>query len=824
MSVKEPQNLEHFWPASVPLRKNVRERLSKEYSTPEGPVRSVWVLRLIQEYNFDSEQIDTEVPAGAGRAAERSTVFADIVAYRDKTRREPLVVVETKRAEEKAGVKQAESYARNLGADYHVWTDGNLVKYFRTAKYIDQSVEIGNIPRWVGDKPVAERLPKTTVLPPFRDEPHLRTVVKTCHDRIFFRLGHDPAKAFDELMKLLFLKLYDERETPRYYEFMALAGETEDETAERIRQLFQRSIESRRYSDVFTTRFSHSHPPVLDLDDQTISYIVRQFQGYSLVNTSATLEGVDVKGTVFEQMVGGTFRGELGAYFTPREIVEFMIGMINPGMDDVVLDPACGSGGFLIMVIKYVLENLRKTLPNLSDADIYAQLRDFAENNLFGVDINERMARVSKMNMIMHGDGHGGIFHENGLNIGYVQHIPLHFRDVTRILSNPPFAGRETDSDQLAKFEVAKTEAGKHVSVHKALPFVELAINLLSEGGVAGLVLPNGIFNSQSYHFRKLRDIIWKKCEVMAIIGLPHWVFFHTGCDVQGALLFIRRTDNPRTDYHVFIDWAENVGYDTAGRKTDRNDLPQILARFKAPPQKNLFEASLLRRNQRMDPLYYQPGDHAERLGVAKESGRGVPFTELVAPVTETIVRSKDNTSLVRYIQVGDTDKQSGRVLTHTVHRVCDLPSRAKYVIRENNLLIPNHRNSIKARRSVVLVQPDFDGAVCTSRFIAVRPKIPALYLYHILNLDFIKEAMLTLVSGSSSTEVKFDQLKDLYIPIPPQEDFDLFIDDTIGLQEDISDLERHLKEKREALENRFLHLYAPQDSQPTNPQSQNHT
>jgi type I restriction enzyme M protein len=154
-------------------------------------------------------------------------------------------------------------------------------------------------------------------------------------------------------MKLLFIKLYDERETPRYYEFMGLAGETESQTANRIRLLFQKSILSRRYRDVFSTKFSETSPPTIELDDSTICFIVRQFQGYSLVNTSATLEGADIKGTVFERMVGGTFRGELGAYFTPREIVEFMVEILDPGVDDLVVDPACGSGGFLIMVIKY---------------------------------------------------------------------------------------------------------------------------------------------------------------------------------------------------------------------------------------------------------------------------------------------------------------------------------------------------------------------------------------------------------------------------------------------------------------------------------------
>ena len=331
------------------LADRLAKRLEAEINKPEGRVRAQWVARLIREYGFAQEQIAINVPAGAGREAERSTVFADIVAYRDSKRQEPFLVVETKRPEETAGVKQAESYARNLGADYHAWSNGTQSRFFRTAKYTNQSGPVGNIPHWLGEQPVSNALSKSHELPPFRDEPHLRAVVKVCHDRIFYRLGHDPAKAFDELMKLLFLKLYDERETPNSYEFMVLAGETHQQTASRINALFQKSIHSRRYKDVFTTRFTEANPPVIDLDDETIMFIVSQFQGFSLVNTSATLQGADVKGTVFEQMVGGTFRGELGAYFTPREIVEFMVRMVNPIRDDVVLDPACGSGGFLIM-------------------------------------------------------------------------------------------------------------------------------------------------------------------------------------------------------------------------------------------------------------------------------------------------------------------------------------------------------------------------------------------------------------------------------------------------------------------------------------------
>ena len=726
------------------------------------------------------------------------TVFADIVAYRDNQRRQPFLVVETKAPNERGGIAQAESYARNLGADYHSWTDGQTVRFFRTAKYQNESTEVGNVPHWLGDHPIARRLPKTQELPPFKDEPHLRAVVKACHDRIFFRLGHDPAKAFDELMKVLFIKLYDERETPNYYEFMVLAGESDEETAARISNLFQQSVKSRRYRDVFTTRFTDTHPPAIDLDTETVSFIVRQFQGFSLVNTSATLQGADVKGTVFEQMVGGTFRGELGAYFTPREIVEFMVKMVAPDRSSVVLDPACGSGGFLIMTLKYVLDNIQRTQPNLADSDIYSELRSFAEKNVLGVDINERMTRVTKMNMIMHGDGHGGIFNCHGLDVGFLSQPPIKpGEDVTCIFSNPPFAGREADTKHLDRFFTTKSESGRSVQTPKCIPFVEHIIGLLKERGIAALVLPNGIFSSQGHQFRNIRDQVWQKAEILAVIGLPHWVFFHTGCDVQGALLFLRRTDTPRSDYPVFIDWAENVGYDSAGRKTEANDLPAILERYQNShwPEVNTFSAKQLRQRGRIDPLYYQPGAHQR---VSRLSGSNIrPLTDLLIPSTEVMRRRKGNTQKVPYVEVSDTDKETGRILTSTEYEVQNLPHRARWVVRENMLLIPNHRNSIRSGRSVTLVAPEYDGVVVTSRFLVSRSTVPATYLYHILNMKIVQERMLTLVSGSSSTEIKFDQLSEILVPLPEDDDFDLWLEKVILLSSEIDEA-RTLMERKE--------------------------
>ena len=798
-----------LFPAGFNLSERLGKRLRAEWAQPEGNVRARWVARLIGEYGYSQEQIALEVPAGAGRNAERSTVFADIVAYRDRRRREPFLVVETKALTETGGISQAESYARNLGADYHAWTNGGTVRFFRTAKYQNQSSEVGNIPHWLGDHPIGQRLPKTQELPPFRDEPHLRAVVKVCHDRIFFRLGHDPAKAFDELMKVLFVKLYDERETPNFYEFMVLAGEGDDETARRINDLFRKSIDSRRYQDVFTTRFTATHPPVIDLDSETISFIVRQFQGYSLVNTSATLQGADVKGTVFEQMVGSTFRGELGAYFTPREIVEFMVKMVAPDRNSVVLDPACGSGGFLIMTLKYVLENMRTTQPNLGDPEIYAELREFARNNVFGTDINERMARVTKMNMIMHGDGHGGIFNCHGLDVGFARPPEITAgQDVTCVFSNPPFAGREADTKYLARFETTLGEAGRPAQTPKCIPFVEQILGLLKEDGIAALVLPNGVFSSQGYQFRKVRDLIWEKSEILAIIGLPHWVFFHTGCDVQGALLFLRRTDAPRPDYPVFIDWATEVGYDTAGRKTNNNDLPGILERYNLNkwPSGNTFSASGLRQRGRIDPLYYQPGAYRRVSNPTQD--RSESLTKLLILSTEIMRRKRGNTQKVRYVEVGDTDRETGRIISATEYEVQNLPQRARWVVRENMLLIPNHRNSIKSGRSVTLVPAEYDGAVVTSRFLVARSTVPAVYLYHILNLDIVQQRILTLVSGSSSTEVKFDQLAEILVPLPEDDDFDLWLEQVNTLTADIDESRAVVASKERELQSLLDGLY----------------
>ena len=180
------------------------------------------------------------------------------------------------------------------------------------------------------------------------------------------------------------------------------------------------------------------------------------------------------------------------------------------------------------------------------------------------------MVRAARMNMIMHGDGWAGIHRQHGLKI---QKLGYEYNTFSLILSNPPFAGFETDLNILSDFEIAKNESGNVRGVNRALPFVEQIIKLLKEGGRAGIVLPRSILYNDSYSFKKIREIILKTCEIMAIIGLPKTAFHHTDTGILGDLLFLKKCSKPRDDYNVFVAWAENVGYNTLGHNIDDNDF-----------------------------------------------------------------------------------------------------------------------------------------------------------------------------------------------------------------------------------------------------------
>jgi type I restriction enzyme M protein len=740
--------------------------------TPEGTVRISWIIKLIKEYGFNSKQIEIEVPAGRiGRAAEHQhdLVWADIVVYRDDIRSEPFIVVETKAPDEILGVRQAESYARNLGAEFHIWHDGRQPpKYFLTSRFTDKSKSIGGIPRWIGEKPVIQEVPKTAELPPFRSETHLREVVHQCHELILEKQGHDPAKAFDELTKLLFLKLFDEREVPTIYKFMVLASETPSDVAKKLRVLFKEAVMASRYKDVFFSKYNRNVKLDIELDDFTIFKIVQLLQGYSLVNTTESIYGADIKGTVFEQMVGNTFRGELAQFFTPREIVEFIVDIIPPSKNTKIFDPACGSGGFLIMAIKKLKEILRKDYPNLNETELSLHIRYFAENNLFGSDINDRMVRVAKMNMIMHGDGHAGLLNTNGLltdseiSESWLKEVKTEALDI--IYSNPPFAGREKDPDILKQFSLGKNKHGIPRSVSKEVLFIEMIIKSLKVGGKAGLVLPAGIFNNPS--MSSIRDYIKKNVKITGLVGLPHLAFQVTGANNEGHILFIEKTSEIPDDYDIFIDWAMSVGINSVGHKTDKNDLNSIIKHFELRSPENIIKFSDLK--DRIDPWYYHP-NYSKILTAM--GGSGYPWESMgdLFYLSKDLFNPKDHKGeVLMYIEKGDVDAEAGKITSFFEYPAETIPNRATFILRGGDILFPDAYDCI---RGVVIVPNEYDGYIATSRFFVMKhnpEKILLEYAKHLLSKPEILALVKRECSGEINPGINWTTFANIKIPLPP--------------------------------------------------------
>ncbi|HUW48848.1 MAG TPA: N-6 DNA methylase, partial [Patescibacteria group bacterium] len=673
---------------------------------------------------------------------------------------------------------------------------------FKTSRYPSQSESTLRLPVWVTDKPLPQKVPKSEELRPFKDEQELRQEISFCHNLILEKLGHDPAKAFDEITKLLFIKLYDEREVPNYYEFAVLADETPHDVADRIRKLFDKAMSSSKYQDVFWSQFNTEPVPItLELDDFSIFNIVQKLQGYSLVNTTENIQGADIKGTVYEQMVGNTFRGELAQFFTPRELVEFMVEVVRPTRESKILDPACGSGGFLIMVLRKLREWIKQENPNLSETEIKAEIKYFAEHKAFGIDINDRMVRVAKMNMIMHGDGHAGIFHilrGGGLltDPNLPQKLQEELKDGTLndIFSNPPFAGREKDPAMLVLFALGKNKDGKPVSVSKELLFVEKIIKLLKSEGKAGLVLPAGIFNNPSRAYKKCREMIKQNTKILALIGLPHPAFRASGANNEGNLLFIEKIDRPPTDdkhpedykpptdYNIYIDWARYVGFDNTGRKLVFNDLRDILERMKKPSQSHLIAFSEL--EDRIDPWYYHPRYKEIKANLAKSKYRLRPISDLVTRSRDLFDPTVHPEELYNYIETSDVDLENGLIISSTQVTGKTAPNRATYVLKEGDFLIPNAMHCI---RGVCIVPKDYEGFISTNRFLVAKPNIDIInpvYLYYLLKQSAIHYLLKQQATGEINPGITFDALKRVKVPVPDSKEEQNIIVDKIREEE----------------------------------------
>jgi type I restriction enzyme M protein len=560
-----------------------QEKLGPEEKTKQEKV--IPYLRDVLGFKL----MDFEVPIRFGRM----TKFADIVvSIVENNRRVPYLIVECKAPN---GIKaddwlQAESYAQRLGAGYFIVTDGSKEgwAWYRTGERQGDSVVIESslVPHMTVKKE-GESLVK------FDDISSLGRIVQQCHDVIRNEEGRDPAESFDEMSKLLFAKMKDERDVEEKkktdHDFRIISDsqgkivDTPSTVAERVVQLFE--LAKHEFPKIYSEVESKSGQKLVSINikHNTIYQIVGILSPYTLLETKTDSHGLDIKGTTFETFLKGTFRGPLGQFFTPREITDFMVSIVDVKGNELVLDPACGSGGFLIACMKKVDDELeeRYRLGKIDDLD--DQKKQYAENNLFGMDINERMAWVAKMNMVFHGDGHGGIVCCNSFTIT-TRNEDVVSRRYRVILTNPPFGSKISDPKILSDPRLKDVSRAKLTEVL----YLGLSISLLEPHGRLGIVLPDGVLTNSTLQF--VRDFIKRETIVKAIISLPNEAFMPFGAGAKASLVFLEKID-PKNPYHVqgpvFMALASNIGYDATGRKTENNDFDSILAEYRKFEEKH---------------------------------------------------------------------------------------------------------------------------------------------------------------------------------------------------------------------------------------------
>jgi type I restriction enzyme M protein len=577
---------------------------SYNFQDPEEIVRASFYVKLIDKYKYPENHIDLEVVVPRRTPSDS----ADIVVYEDDARKNPYIVVECKKesipqSAINQAIEQVFGNANSLRAKYAIMVAGGIEITFDVAGFDPREREKNTIP----SIPV-----KYGKLPEYkykRGDPswdlekvnfnELSRIFQKCHNIIWAGGKRDPSVAFDEISKMIFTKLYDERSTKNgeFYKFQVGTNENDDVVTERVTRIYEKARATN--STVFKE--------AINIPADKIFGVVETLQKVSLIHTD-----LDAKGRAFEQFLGKIFRGELGQYFTRREIVEFMVNMVNPKEDDLILDPACGSGGFLLYSMKQVISDIDEHYKGDSPT-IVRKKYDFSHYNVYGVEINDKIARVAMMDMIIHDDGHSNIEYNTALNSKF-ENPNIKDEVFTLILTNPPFGDRvvEGDKDKLGHNKLKNFElAGEKLSQRAETLFIERCYNFLAPDGHLAIVLPDGILNNPSDFY--VRDFIKNKFEITAIVTLPEYAFRKAGSGMRTSLLFLRKlkaNEKANNNRPVFMAVAEHIGYDATGRP-DNNELPEILEDFtKNIENKDGGRYWIKIRDfvDRIDPTYYHLG------------------------------------------------------------------------------------------------------------------------------------------------------------------------------------------------------------------------
>ena len=590
--------------------------------TPEEYVRQTIEKRLVNEHKYVPAQVKIEYTLQVGSRKPR----ADIVIWdrdvADQTQGTAKLIIECKKEtvdarNAKDGIGQLKSYMSVCpNCEWGMWT--NSIQKFVFRKTVDEAGNIGfmeynDIPSADGNLDDVNR-PSRKSLKNASDD-NLLFVFKTCHNHIYVNDGMQKQPAFFELLKVIFCKIEDERNIPNPLEFYTTSEERSNPDGQltvqkRISKIFQRV--KKRHGKIFDANDE------IKLTPRSLAYIVSELQRYSLLNTN-----IDIKGKAYEEIVGANLRGDRGEFFTPRNVMKMTVEMINPKINERVVDTSCGTGGFVVTAMTHVIDQIEHSfVTELGvekkdwDADTIRAFQDkiseVAGTYFFGFDINPNLVKATKMNMVMNNDGSGNILQTNSLlpphewndefrtrlaealgiqKSAIRNHKSIEFFDV--IVTNPPFGSKIPIKDKsiLEQFDLAhiwENDKKKGTwtmterlqsSVPPEILFIERCTQFLVPGGRLGIVLPDSILGSPGLGY--IREWLIQNHRIVASIDL-HQDTFQPRNGTQTSVLFLQKKTQVQkdaeeksgqmADYNIFMAMVEKIGHDKRGNPLFKRD------------------------------------------------------------------------------------------------------------------------------------------------------------------------------------------------------------------------------------------------------------
>ncbi len=616
-------------------------------------------------------------------------------------------------------------------------------------------------------------------------EDNLLKKFEEIHDYIYANDGLSPQQTLEEFVKILFIKIFDENESLNQFTISTeewnevKTGKAVHSITERISSLFEQTKQA--YKDIFDNDDRIRISPI------ALGFTINKLQSISLLNSSQ-----DAKGLAFQKFLSHHEKDGRGQFFTPEPVIDFCVAMMQPKPNETIIDPACGSGGFLMSALKYLQNNY----PKLDTKKVVSK-------NLFGLDINKSIARIAKMKLLLEANGKTNVLCTNSLeDLDSIKLSLSHSGGFDLILANPPFGAKITNTATLSKYDLGYKWTNHNKEYYKTksvypnqnaeILFIERCLQLLKEGGRMGIVLPNGNFENPSLEY--LRYYIKLKAKILAIVNLPQETFIPFGTGVKTSLLFLEKdTPNKIRQYPIFFGRVRKLGYQGNKNGTplyqkdkfgqiikDSNKQPILDEDFSVIVQaykefqkgeiienENSFSLNYDELNGRFDFDFYSPENR--KMFSNLDSGKTVRLGDICDIIKIKSRKLKDQNLTVEYVELSDINTHSYEIINSTTYQVHELPSRGSYEIQEGDIITAIAGNSVGTRKhATALVTKEFEGSICTNGFRVLRNfKIDSYFLLFFLKSEVFLKQMFMYRTGAAIPNVSDIDLANTLINIP---------------------------------------------------------